>query len=287
MAARHTLTVSEARERVAALRDEIRTHDYHYFVENEPRISDQQYDALVRELRDLEAAFPSLVTPDSPTQRVGERLTTGFAAVTHSVPMLSIDNTYSEAELREFDARVRKQLAGQPFDYLVDPKIDGVAVSLRYERGALALAATRGDGERGDDITQNARAIRSIPLRLRGADWPSVLEVRGEVYWPRADFNRTNAQRIAAGKEHVRLVALEGLEGLREGVGVGEAERRVGGARLEERADQLGVGLPIADQQDAEGGRLGGAGLVGGHGGRTAPGARAALAPYRARGRSA
>ncbi|MBW7905157.1 MAG: NAD-dependent DNA ligase LigA [Phycisphaerae bacterium] len=201
MAARHTLTVSEARERVAALRDEIRTHDYHYFVENEPRISDQQYDALVRELRDLEAAFPSLVTPDSPTQRVGERLTTGFAAVTHSVPMLSIDNTYSEAELREFDARVRKQLAGQPFDYLVDPKIDGVAVSLRYERGALALAATRGDGERGDDITQNARAIRSIPLRLRGADWPSVLEVRGEVYWPRADFNRTNAQRIAAGKE--------------------------------------------------------------------------------------
>jgi DNA ligase (NAD+) len=201
MAARHTLTVSEASARVAALRDEIRTHDYHYFVENEPRISDEHYDALVHELRDLEAAFPSLVTPDSPTQRVGERLTTGFAAVTHGVPMLSIDNTYSEAELREFDARVRKQLAGQPYDYLVDPKIDGVAVSLRYERGALALAATRGDGERGDDITQNARAIRSIPLRLRGADWPSVLEVRGEVYWPRADFARTNAQRIAAGKE--------------------------------------------------------------------------------------
>lgn len=191
---------AQAAQRIAALREEIRRHDFLYYVQNAPEISDQQYDALLRELADLEAAFPHLITPDSPTQRVGERPLEGFVHVRHAVPMLSIDNTYSPAELREFDTRVRKGLEGEPYEYVVDPKIDGVAVSLRYEDGKLVLGATRGDGETGDDITQNLRTIRSIPLTLHGRGWPRILEVRGEVYWPRPDFEDFNERRIAAGE---------------------------------------------------------------------------------------
>lgn len=186
--------------RIDRLRDEIRRHDRLYFVENRPEISDQQYDQLVRELRELENAHPELVTPDSPTQRVGERPLDGFAHVTHRVPMLSIDNTYDEAELREFDARVAKLLGHRDYEYVVEPKIDGVAVSLRYQSGRLTLGATRGDGETGDDITQNLRTLRSIPLRLHGAGWPAVLEVRGEVFWPFTHFRRVNREREAAGE---------------------------------------------------------------------------------------
>ncbi len=190
-----------AARRIQALRAEIRRHDQLYFVQNAPEISDEQYDGLVRELRQLEAAFPHLITPDSPTQRVGERPLEGFEHVRHAVPMLSIDNTYSSEELREFDARVAKGLGGEPYSYLVDPKIDGVAVSLRYEEGMFVQGATRGDGEVGDDITQNLRTLRSIPLRLAGQDWPRVLEVRGEVYWPRSSFEEVNRRRIAEGEE--------------------------------------------------------------------------------------
>lgn len=186
--------------RIDRLRDEIRRHDRLYFVENRPEVSDQQYDQLVRELRELENAHPELVTPDSPTQRVGERPLDGFAHVTHRVPMLSIDNTYDEAELREFDARVAKLLGHRDYEYVVEPKIDGVAVSLRYQSGRLTLGATRGDGETGDDITQNLRTLRSIPLRLHGAGWPAVLEVRGEVFWPFTHFRRVNREREAAGE---------------------------------------------------------------------------------------
>lgn len=191
----------DAARRIAKLREEIRRHDFLYFIEGRPEISDQQYDRLVAELRALEERHPDLITPDSPTQRVGERPLEGFAHVQHSLPMMSIDNTYSADELREFDQRVRRGLEGAAFDYIVDPKIDGVAVSLRYEGGRLVLGATRGDGRTGDDITQNLRAVRSIPLRLHGDDWPRVLEVRGEVYWPRSEFHRTNAQRTQAGEE--------------------------------------------------------------------------------------
>jgi len=188
-------------QRIEWLREEIRRHDHLYFVLNRPEISDQQYDRLLHELRELEAAHPELITPDSPTQRVGERPLEGFAHVRHAPPMLSIDNTYSPAELREFDNRVRKGLENEPYHYLVDPKIDGVAVALRYEHGQFVLGATRGDGETGDDITQNLRTIRSIPLRLRGADWPAILEVRGEVYWPRKDFADFNRRLVAGGEE--------------------------------------------------------------------------------------
>ncbi|MCC6358169.1 MAG: NAD-dependent DNA ligase LigA [Phycisphaerales bacterium] len=222
--------------RVESLRAEIRRHDRLYFVENAPEISDQAYDALMRELRELEAAHPELVTPDSPSQRVGEQPLEGFEHVRHALPMLSVDNTYSPEEVREFDARVRKLAGDREHDYLVDPKIDGVAVSLRYEKGLLVLGATRGDGETGDDITQNVRTLRGVPLKLDGSGWPEVLEVRGEVYWPRSAFDETNRKRIAAGEEPFknprnatagtlkqldpRLVAERGLRFSAHGLGI-------------------------------------------------------------------
>ena len=190
----------EITRRVEALREQIRRHDHLYYVLARPEISDRDYDALLAELRALEEAHPELITPDSPTQRVGGAPIEGFEHVTHSVPMLSVDNTYNEAELREFDRRVRDGLGGEPYRYLVDPKVDGVAVSMRYEKGALALAATRGDGTEGDDITHNARTIRSIPLRLDGEGVPEVLEVRGEIHWPRKAFDAFNRKRAAAGE---------------------------------------------------------------------------------------
>jgi DNA ligase (NAD+) len=194
------MTHSDAQQRIEALRDEIRRHDHLYYIEAKPVISDRAYDRLLEELKQLEKEHPDWLTPDSPTQRVAGAPLEGFRQVRHSVPMLSIDNTYSEAELREFDARVAKGLGGEPYEYVIDPKIDGVAVSLRYEKGQLVLGATRGDGNVGDDITQNVRTIRSIPLKLHGREVPEVLEVRGEVYWPTADFNKFNADREIDGK---------------------------------------------------------------------------------------
>jgi DNA ligase (NAD+) len=187
-------------KRIHTLREEIRRHDHAYYVLGEPTISDRQYDRLFEELRELEREHPELITPDSPTQRVGETPIEGFEHVTHAVSMLSVDNTYDEKQLREFDERVRKGLGGESYRYVVDPKIDGVAVSLLYKAGLFTLAATRGDGTTGDDITQNVRTIRSVPLRLLGRDVPDVLEVRGEIVWPTADFQRFNAQREAAGE---------------------------------------------------------------------------------------
>ncbi|MFO0973986.1 MAG: NAD-dependent DNA ligase LigA [Phycisphaerae bacterium] len=186
---------------IAELRAKIRRHDRLYHVDATPEISDREYDQLVGQLRTLETEHPEHQSPDSPTQRVGGEPLPGFVSVTHAVAMLSIDNTYDEAELREFDARVRKGLEGESFDYLVDPKIDGVSVALRYEAGRLTLAATRGDGATGDDITANARTVRNIPLVLDGDGWPELLEVRGEVYWPRQAFDKFNRQREADGEE--------------------------------------------------------------------------------------
>ncbi|MHC4598983.1 MAG: NAD-dependent DNA ligase LigA, partial [Planctomycetota bacterium] len=185
--------------RIKALREEIRRHNHLYYVEAKPEIPDREFDRLLSELESLENDHPELVTPDSPTQRVGGAPIEGFEPVDHALPMLSIDNTYSEEELREFDGRVRRGLEAESVVYTVEPKIDGVAVSLRYREGHLDLAATRGDGRRGDDITVNARTIRSIPLKLRGKGRPSILEVRGEIYWPRSAFNAYNAKRAKAG----------------------------------------------------------------------------------------
>lgn len=188
-------------QEIVKLREEIARHDHAYYVEARPIISDREYDKLFQRLKDIEAAHPELITPDSPTQRVSETPLVGFAHVTHAVPMMSIDNTYNEAQLREWDARVAKGLDGAAYEYLVDPKIDGVSASLRYENGRLVLAATRGDGRVGDDITANVKTIRSVPLALHGKGWPAVLEVRGEVYWPREAFDKHNAKREKAGEE--------------------------------------------------------------------------------------
>ncbi|MDP6636832.1 MAG: NAD-dependent DNA ligase LigA [Phycisphaerae bacterium] len=188
-------------QRIEQLRDIIARHDTLYYVHAAPEISDRDYDRLLDELKSLEAAHPELITPQSPTQRVAGRPIDGFESVTHAVAMLSIDNTYNADEVREFDARVRKAVGEATFHYLADPKIDGVACSLRYEDGRLVRAVTRGDGLTGDDVTSNVRTIRSVPLELIGDDAPDVLEVRGEIYWPRSAFDACNARRAAAGQE--------------------------------------------------------------------------------------
>ncbi|GAJ08648.1 unnamed protein product, partial [marine sediment metagenome] len=164
-------------------------------------ITDRQYDKLFAELKVLEEANPQLITPDSPTQRVSGRPLEGFTTVRHAVPMLSMDNTYNAEELRAFDERVAKGLGGRDFDYVVELKIDGVAISLRYEDGTLVTAATRGDGEVGDDVTTNVRTIKAVPLVLLGGrKIPTVLEVRGEVYMPTAAFVELNKLRAEAGE---------------------------------------------------------------------------------------
>ncbi len=184
-----------AKQEITQLREEIGKHDRLYYVEAAPVISDREYDKLMQRLQELEKKHPDLVTPDSPTQRVGGEALEGFDQVRHAVPMLSIDNTYSPEELKEFDQRVRKLLGKEPFQYVVEQKVDGVSVSLRYENGLLAQAATRGDGEVGDDITANVRTIRDIPLRLNEHakhKLPARLEVRGEIYMTSAELSRLN-----------------------------------------------------------------------------------------------
>jgi NAD-dependent DNA ligase len=155
------------RQEFEELRRQVEYHNYRYHVEAAPEISDREFDQLLGRLRDLEAQHPELITPDSPTQRVGGQPVEGFRPVRHAVPMLSIDNTYNEDDLRAFDARVRRALAGERPRYMVEQKVDGVSVTLLYEKGRLTLGATRGDGQTGDDITHNVRTIRDIPLRLR------------------------------------------------------------------------------------------------------------------------
>jgi DNA ligase (NAD+) len=196
---------STVEQRVGELREELNRHNYHYHVLAKPLISDREYDRLMQELIELEREHPDLVTDDSPTMRVGGDLQTELKPVRHARPMMSIDNTYSEEEVRAFDERVRKGLAGEQPGYVLEPKIDGTAISLRYENGRLVLAATRGRGNVGDDITVNARTVRSIPLALQqGAAStapPAIVEVRGEVYMDNEDFQRVNRQIEANGEE--------------------------------------------------------------------------------------
>jgi DNA ligase (NAD+) len=200
------MTLAEAKRRHSELVDEIRQHDHAYYVLAQPTISDQEYDRLYRQLLDIEKDFPQLATPDSPTQRVGGEPLKAFKPVRHVQPMLSLDNTYSQEELREFVNRVQRLLPGEKLDWMVEPKIDGIAINLRYEEGVFMCGATRGDGTTGDDITPNLRTIRSIPARLRATGTkkrgvPRLLEVRGEVYLTRAGFQKINAERKAAGEE--------------------------------------------------------------------------------------
>jgi DNA ligase (NAD+) len=191
--------IEEARRRVEGLRAEIAEHDRRYYVEAAPIISDQEYDHLYRELRKLEEEFPALVTPDSPTQRVNERPLESFVQVTHLTPMLSLDNTYSEAEVAEFFQRMQRLIPGEAIETVIEPKVDGVALSILYRKGVLEYAATRGNGVAGDDVTQNIRTIRAVPFRLRG-DAPDVVEVRGEVFLPKKVFAALNVEREQAGE---------------------------------------------------------------------------------------
>ncbi len=187
---------------IEKLRDEIRHHEELYYVQDSPEISDREYDQLMENLQKLEAAHPELITPDSPTQRVGGRPAEGFPEVVHSRQMLSLDNSYNIDELRAFDERCRRLAEGRPLEYVAELKIDGLSLSLQYEDGVLARGVTRGDGRIGEDVTQNARTIRSIPLRLRAQAKriDTALEVRGEAFIPRDVFERTNAEREEAGE---------------------------------------------------------------------------------------
>ncbi|RNL67707.1 NAD-dependent DNA ligase LigA [Zhongshania marina] len=185
---------SSLRERLRALRDQLHHHSYQYYVLDAPEIPDVEYDRLFRELQEIEAQHPEWLTPDSPSQRVGAEPLPSFNQVRHETPMLSLDNVFSEQELLDFDRRVKSRLDdAATLTYACEPKLDGIAVSLLYVDGILVRGATRGDGRVGEDITQNVRTIASIPLRLRGEDWPEELEVRGEIYMPRAGFERINA----------------------------------------------------------------------------------------------
>src|SRR5436309_2900236 len=188
----------QAAKRVAQLRQELEEHNRRYYEEAAPTISDREYDRLYQELVDLEARFPELISPDSPTQRVGGKPLKAFEPVTHLVPMLSLDNTYSEKEVADFYARVTRLLPNEKIPVVIEPKVDGVAVSLMYEDGKLRYAATRGDGMVGDDITQNIRTIRSVPSQLKSAA-PKVFEVRGEVYMDKRGFAKLNVERTEAG----------------------------------------------------------------------------------------
>ena len=190
-----------ARERARVLREQLHEHNHRYYVLDEPIISDAQYDELLRELQDLERQHPELLTPDSPTRRVGAPPVKAFGEVRHEQRMLSLDNAFSDEELADFDRRVREALETDTVEYAAEPKLDGLAVSLLYRDGVLVRAATRGDGSTGEDVTQNVRTIASVPLKLAGTGIPKLLEVRGEVYLPLKGFEELNRQQAAQGQK--------------------------------------------------------------------------------------
>ncbi len=258
------MTEHQDAERIESLRAEIRRHDRLYYVEAAPVLSDRQYDRLMEELAELERAHPELVTEDSPTQRVAGEPIEGFATVEHATAMLSIDNTYAPEQLAAFDQRIARALGAREYHYLVDPKIDGVAMSLLYEDGVLIRAATRGDGRRGDDVTANVKTIRSVPLRLTGPDLPARAEIRGEVYWPRGRFAAWNARRARTGQDvfanprngaagslkqlDPQRVADRGLAFLAHGFGRIDGLEQIGRAS-EVMARLAGWSLPICPEQ--------------------------------------
>src|SRR2546427_11380704 len=206
------MTFAQAEARHAELLEEIRRHDHAYYVEAKPAISDFAYDQLYHALLDLEKQCPELATADSPSQRVGGKPLRDFKPSQHLVPMMSLDNTYSQDEVRQFVERVQKIVPNETLDWCVEPKIDGVAINLRYENGLLTVGATRGDGATGDDITANLKTIRGLPLRLqcraglspardKRDACPALLEVRGEVYLTKEVFAKINVERRSAGED--------------------------------------------------------------------------------------
>ena len=193
---------SSIQKEIETLSRKILDHDYRYYILAQPIISDEEYDGLMRRLQELERQYPAFAASDSPTQRVGGKITKEFSTVTHAVPMLSLSNTYNEGEVRDFDRRVQEILKNETYRYICELKFDGIAISLRYEDNIFVQGATRGDGSQGDDITQNLKTIRSIPLRLRSVrNGPHTLEVRGEAFMKRVDFQRMNGERQLAGEK--------------------------------------------------------------------------------------
>jgi len=195
------MTQAEAHKRADELRRLIEQHNYRYYVLDDPEVPDAEYDRLMRELETVEAAHPELVTADSPTQRVSGTPMDGFETIHHRVRMLSLGNAFSDEEVADFHRRVTQGLEREDITFAAEPKLDGVAISLTYIGGLLSTAATRGDGERGEDVTANVRTIRAIPLKLLGEGWPSLLEVRGEIYMPRAGFEKFNRKALERGEK--------------------------------------------------------------------------------------
>lgn len=197
------MTISEAiTKRVAELRDTINELNYHYYTQDDPAASDAEYDRLFAELKQLETQYPDLLTADSPTQRVGAAPLAKFSQVNHALPMLSLDNVFDEAELTAFDRRIKDRLnTDEDIEYAAEPKLDGLAISIRYENGLLMQAATRGDGSVGEDVTANVKTIRNVPLKLKGKNVPAVVEIRGEIYMPKAGFEQLNQQQLADNKK--------------------------------------------------------------------------------------
>src|ERR1700693_1232318 len=194
----------DVEKKIEALREKIRRHEHLYYVLDNPEISDAEFDKLMQQLKDLEAEHPSLVTPDSPTQRVGGKPREGFVKVRHSTPMLSLDNTYNEEELRDWERRVHELTGRSEVDYVCELKLDGMSLALVYEEGRLVRGVTRGDGTVGEDVTLNVRTVRSIPLsipkeKLKKAGIPADFEVRGELLMPTASFKKVNEERERAG----------------------------------------------------------------------------------------
>lgn len=193
---------TELEQRAATLRELINHYNYLYYVADNPEVPDAEYDRLFRELQELEQAYPELLTPDSPTQRVGGEVLDKFAEVEHAMPMLSLDNVFDQEALVAFDKRVRDWLnTDQPQTYAAEPKLDGLAISIRYENGVLLQAATRGDGSRGEDVTANVRTIKSVPLKLKGDNIPAVVEVRGEIFMPKDGFEKLNKTQLENNKK--------------------------------------------------------------------------------------
>jgi DNA ligase (NAD+) len=252
-------------ERVARLREQLELHNHRYYVLDEPLISDAEYDALFRELQQLETEHPELVSAESPTQRVGAAPLPEFAAVSHRQPMLSLNNAFGDEEVEAFDRRVREAVGAEEIEYAVEPKFDGLAVSLVYEDGVLARGATRGDGYSGEDVTTNLRTIRSIPLRLSGGALPRILEIRGEVLMLRADFEQLNRQQAARGEKTFvnprnaaagslrqldsRITAGRRLSFFAYGLGLTEPRLQVGSqSQVIDFIDK--IGLKVAQERD-------------------------------------
>ncbi|MET0065644.1 MAG: NAD-dependent DNA ligase LigA [Candidatus Thiodiazotropha sp.] len=251
-------------EEIDRLRREIDYHNRQYYVFDDPQITDSAYDRLMRDLQDLETRHPELITPDSPTQRVGDKPLEGFDEVAHPIPMLSLDNAFDEDGMHDFERRIRDRLK-RPSDesiyYLAEPKLDGLAVNLRYQQGRLVQGATRGDGSRGEDVTSNVRTIKAIPLKLQGSGWPEILEVRGEVFMPRQGFEAFNARARDQGLKtfvNPRNAAAGSLRQLDPRItaqrpltfyayGFGEVAAPLSEAKLSQRMQRLrDWGLPIS-----------------------------------------